>query len=228
MTGLSVVPRSHRFTSAVSKQACSSILVRPASGFLQVSLSKVLRLELSLALPQPSPKHSRSRLTTRREPFHRDWDSLKRAGETRPRQDASKLDMALRGISLCTRNRSQELASSWIRVLAAVFLCSAAFGQKPEFDFFPEFRNVFTVKVRVDNPSVTDDGILERYASSLKADGVTDSEIARRTKLIRTERRALESDYWNRYYSDPRSSFNGAPNAFLSGNGQRAHSRNRT
>jgi hypothetical protein len=45
MSGLSVVPRSRRFSSPISKQACSSILVRPASGFLQVSLSKVLRPE---------------------------------------------------------------------------------------------------------------------------------------------------------------------------------------
>jgi SAM-dependent methyltransferase len=101
------------------------------------------------------------------------------------------------------------------RWLAGVLLCSAAFGQKAEFDFFPEFRNVFTVKVRADNPAVMDQEILEKYASSLKADGVTNSEIARRTQLLRSERRALESDYWNRYYSDPQSKFNTAPNAFL-------------
>jgi len=39
------------FTSAASKQARSSILVRSASGFLQVSLSKVLRPELSSCFP---------------------------------------------------------------------------------------------------------------------------------------------------------------------------------
>lgn len=123
--------------------------------------------------------------------------------------------MVLRRTSVPPRNCSREFVFSWIPILAAVFLCSVAFGQKPEFDFFPEFRNVFTVKVRADNPSVTNDEILERYASALKAEGVTDSEIARRTKLIATERPALESDYWNRYYSDPQSNFNRAPNAFL-------------
>src|SRR5438034_4147021 len=64
LAGLFLVPRSRQFSSAASKQACSSILVRPASGFLQVSLSKVLRPECSAAPRYFSPKHSRSRLTT--------------------------------------------------------------------------------------------------------------------------------------------------------------------
>jgi hypothetical protein len=51
---LSVVPRAHRTGSALSNNASGSIAVRPASGFLQVSLSKVLRPE-SPAAPQTSP-----------------------------------------------------------------------------------------------------------------------------------------------------------------------------
>ncbi len=92
-------------------------------------------------------------------------------------------------------NRGHSVGIAWVG-LAAVFFCSQAFGQKPEFDFFPDFRNVFTVKVRTHNPSIT-------------------NEIARRIALIRTQRRELESDYWNRFYGNSGSNFNRAPNAFL-------------
>src|SRR6266702_3381733 len=99
-------------------------------------------------------------------------------------------------------NRGHSVGIAWVG-LAAVFFCSQAFGQKPEFDFFPDFRNVFTVKVRTHNPSITNDGILEEYASSLKSEGVTETEIARRIALIRSQR-------------------------LSHGNDQRAHSGNRT
>ena len=65
MAGLSVAPRSHRLIRTASKPACSSIVVRPASAFLQASLSKVLRPGHPVAPRRFSPKHSRSRLTTR-------------------------------------------------------------------------------------------------------------------------------------------------------------------
>lgn len=44
---------------------------------------------------------------------------------------------------------------------------------------------------------------------------ITESEIARRIKLLRTEHNTLEADYWTRYYLDPNSNFNHAPNSFL-------------
>ena len=102
------------------------------------------------------------------------------------------------------------------RLLAATLLCSAlAFGQKPEYDFYPEFRNSFVPKLRARKASVTNEEILERYAAKLRSEGVAASEIARRTRLIRTERDGLESDYWNRFYTDRKSNFNKAPNSFL-------------
>src|SRR3989475_3869383 len=55
-------------------------------------------------------------------------------------------------------NRGHSVGIAWVG-LAAVFFCSQAFGQKPEFDFFPDFRNVFTEKVRTQNPSITSEGI---------------------------------------------------------------------
>ena len=105
-----------------------------------------------------------------------------------------------------------------LAVLVTTFLYSAlAFGQKPEYDFYPEFRNSFTPKLRAENPSqsLANEEIVERYAAELKSEGVTGTEITRRTRLILTERNLLEADYWNRYYLDRNSNFNRAPNGFL-------------
>ena len=90
-------------------------------------------------------------------------------------------------------------------------------GQKPEYDFYPEFRNSFTPKLRAENPSqsLTNEQIAERYVAELKTEGVTETEIARRTSLLLTSRNLLEADYWNRYYLDSHSNFNRAPNGFL-------------
>src|SRR5437016_3872246 len=102
------------------------------------------------------------------------------------------------------------------RLLLAMLLFSPlAFGQKPEYDFYPDFRNSFVPKVRAENPLVTNEQILGRYAAQLKTEGLADSEIARRTKLIQAERDLLESDYWNRFYTSTNSNFNKAPNSFL-------------
>ena len=114
--------------------------------------------------------------------------------------------------------RRGKCSAKPLAVLLAALLCSAlAFAQKPEYDFYPEFRNTFTPKLRAENPSLrlTDEEIEERYAAKLKGEGVAEAEIARRARLILTERNALEADYWNRYYLDPGSNFNRAPNGFL-------------
>ncbi|HUG80998.1 MAG TPA: class I SAM-dependent methyltransferase [Bryobacterales bacterium] len=103
-----------------------------------------------------------------------------------------------------------------IRILTAGLLCLvAASAQKPEYDFFREFRNGFTPKMYAENPSVTRDEIVEKYAAKLASEGISANEIARRTSLIRAQRPALESDYWNRYYTDEQSNFNRSPNRFL-------------
>ena len=102
-------------------------------------------------------------------------------------------------------------------LLTTLFYSVLAFGQKPEYDFYPEFRNTFTPRVRAENPSLslTNEDVAGRYAAKLRAERVTESEITRRTKLILTERNLLEADYWNRYYLDSNSNFNRAPNGFL-------------
>jgi SAM-dependent methyltransferase len=102
-------------------------------------------------------------------------------------------------------------------LLTTLFYSVLAFGQKSEYDFYPEFRNTFTPKVRAENPSLslTNEEVAGRYAAKLRTEGVTETEITRRTKLILAERNLLEADYWNRYYLDSNSNFNRAPNGFL-------------
>ena len=56
---------------------------------------------------------------------------------------------------------------------------------------------------------------MERYAAKLGSEGVSETEITRRSRLILTERNSLEADYWNRFYLDSNANFNKAPNEFL-------------
>jgi SAM-dependent methyltransferase len=90
------------------------------------------------------------------------------------------------------------------------------FGQKPEYEFYFEFRTVFGEKLQEENHwSLTTEQVFEKYAAKLKNDGIAESEIARRLKLLRTEHSALEADFYSRYYLDSNSNFNHAPNRFL-------------
>ena len=115
------------------------------------------------------------------------------------------------------RTSSSRSKKALAVLLTALFYSVLAFAQKPEYDFYPGFRNTFTPKVRAENPSrsLTNEEIAGRYAAKLRTGGVTETEITRRTKLILTDRNLLEADYWNRYYLDSNSNFNRAPNGFL-------------
>jgi SAM-dependent methyltransferase len=103
-----------------------------------------------------------------------------------------------------------------VRILVAgILACACALGQKPEYDFYREFRNVFVPQLRSQEPSISEDGIAERYAVKLRATGIGETEISRQLRLIRSDRALLESDYWNRFYLNDRSNFNRTPNEFL-------------
>jgi SAM-dependent methyltransferase len=93
--------------------------------------------------------------------------------------------------------------------------CTYGWSQKPEYDFYSEFRNVFVPQLRSQEHSITEDGIVERYAEKLRTEGIDGSEVSRRLKLIRSQRKLLEVDYWNRFYLNDKSNFNREPNAFL-------------
>ena len=91
-----------------------------------------------------------------------------------------------------------------------------AIAQNPEYEFYPEFRMGFSQKVQEENHwSLTGARVIEKYAAKLKSDGIAESEISRRLKLLQTERPALEADFYSRTYLDDNSNFNHAPNGFL-------------
>lgn len=49
------------------------------------------------------------------------------------------------------------------RLVVGMLMCSTlAFAQKAEYDFYHEFRNSFVPTLRAENPSVTDEEILQR------------------------------------------------------------------
>ena len=101
--------------------------------------------------------------------------------------------------------------------LLTTLLCSVlAFSQKPEYEFYFHFRTGFAEKVQEENHwSLTNEQVVEKYAAKLKSDGISESEIARRLRLLRTEHAALEADFYSRTYLDSNSNFNHAPNGFL-------------
>jgi SAM-dependent methyltransferase len=89
-------------------------------------------------------------------------------------------------------------------------------GQKPEYEFYYEFRKDFSQKLQEANHfALTGAQVLERYAAKLKSDGISEEEITRRIRLIRTDRSALDADYYSRFYLDSGANFNHDPNAFL-------------
>ncbi|MGB9457185.1 MAG: class I SAM-dependent methyltransferase [Bryobacteraceae bacterium] len=99
---------------------------------------------------------------------------------------------------------------------AVLFFSTLLLGQKPEYDFYSEYRT-FMSGLWTKNPSITPAEIHEAYSSKLKRDGVPEAEIARRLRLLTTAGPQLEADRWNRFYLDPthKKEYNQEPNAFL-------------
>ncbi|HEV3485618.1 MAG TPA: hypothetical protein VG106_09440 [Vicinamibacterales bacterium] len=104
-----------------------------------------------------------------------------------------------------------------IRLLSCVLLagaCAIASAQVPEYDFYPEFRR-WVQSLGLGGGRASSERLWEEYRSKLTADGVPASEIERRLTLLRTKREDLERDFWNRFFTVEKPSFNTAPNAFL-------------
>jgi SAM-dependent methyltransferase len=104
-----------------------------------------------------------------------------------------------------------------VRLLMATLLCSAlVFGQKPEYDFYGDFR-AFMSSLWMKNPSIAPEQILDAYSAKLKSERVSGIEIARRQRLLTRERPQLEADRWDRYYQDNKNKedYNQGANAFL-------------
>jgi len=96
-----------------------------------------------------------------------------------------------------------------------LFVCQSCWAQKPEYDFYPEFRNTFAPTFYLARPASSLKDVVAAYAAELKAKGIDPNEIARREQLILENKPALEADYWDRFYLDPNSKVNRGPNAFL-------------
>jgi len=99
--------------------------------------------------------------------------------------------------------------------LLVSLVCQSSWGQKPEYDFYLEFRNVIAPKFYLAHPASTLKDAVAGYVADLKAEGIDSREIARREQLILGSKPALEADYWDRFYLDPTSKVNRGPNAFL-------------
>src|SRR5258708_989914 len=104
--------------------------------------------------------------------------------------------------------------SLWRRVLLASWFCALAFAQKPEYDFYSEYRP-WAAQLRRGDRSIALPQLIERYTVKLKQEGIADAEIARRVNLIRTSRNPLEDDFWNRFFTQGKAIYNTAPNGFL-------------
>jgi hypothetical protein len=68
--------------------------------------------------------------------------------------------------------RAGVRSSARLAVLLTMLSCSGlACGQKPGYDFYPEFRNSFTPTLRAENPSLslTSEEIVDRHAAKLKS-----------------------------------------------------------
>jgi protein-L-isoaspartate O-methyltransferase len=114
--------------------------------------------------------------------------------------------------------------SSWsahtaitVALLFSILSCSEhAFAQKSEYEFYYDFRTVFSEQVQEANHwSLTNEQVFEKYADKLRSGAVPEPEIARRLKLLRTEHAALEADFYSRFYLDSNANFSHAPNRFL-------------
>ena|SRR5438094_379463 len=100
-------------------------------------------------------------------------------------------------------------------LFVALVVGQTCWGQNPEYDFYPEFRNVVAPKFYLANPGLSFKDVVARYVADLRAQGIDSTEIARRERLILESKPALDADYWDRFYLAPTSKVNRGPNAFL-------------
>jgi hypothetical protein len=84
---------------------------------------------------------------------------------------------------LLVKDKCETWSTRSAKVLAALvtaLLCSVlAFGQKPEYEFYFDFRKDFSPTLQEKNHwSLTNEQVIWKYAAKLKSDGISDTEIA--------------------------------------------------
>jgi SAM-dependent methyltransferase len=82
-----------------------------------------------------------------------------------------------------------------------------------DYDWYPTFRA--WMQGSVSATSRSPDAVAQRYADSLKGEGIAPGEIERRLTLLRTNGRDLETYFWNRFFTADTPNVNTEPNAFL-------------
>ncbi|MDX2153506.1 MAG: class I SAM-dependent methyltransferase [Bryobacteraceae bacterium] len=87
-------------------------------------------------------------------------------------------------------------------------------AQNPAFEFYSEFRGWSRRQFQMDR-TLTEDQLIDKYAQRLRSEGVGAAEVNRRVEILRNSKLQLEDDFWNRFFSDPKTNYNRAPNAFL-------------
>jgi SAM-dependent methyltransferase len=102
-----------------------------------------------------------------------------------------------------------------LRYFALVMLVASATlaAQVTEYDWYPSFRAWVQSSVPMGQRSP--DALAQRYREKLTNEGVSSAEIERRLTLLLTKRQELENDFWNRFFTIDKPTFNTEPNAFL-------------
>ena len=107
--------------------------------------------------------------------------------------------------------------SSILHIVLSVTLCVAPLGvggQSQDADWYREFRSWFNSTIPLAERERID-VVAQRYRAKLEAEGVAAAEIDRRVGLLRAQRRELENDFWNRFFTLEKPDFSTEPNAFL-------------
>jgi hypothetical protein len=75
-----------------------------------------------------------------------------------------------------------------LAVILAMLLCpDLTICPRPEYEFYFKFRKDFSQKLHEENHfSLTQEQVFEKYAAKLNNEGISESEITRRLKLLRT------------------------------------------
>jgi hypothetical protein len=71
-----------------------------------------------------------------------------------------------------------------VLLFVGLLMCQPCWGQKSEYDSYPEFRNVIGPKFREAHPTSSLKDVVSAYAADLNAHGIDEREIERRTELI--------------------------------------------
>jgi SAM-dependent methyltransferase len=110
-------------------------------------------------------------------------------------------------------SKREILPAAVMLSLALLTLTASPAAQIKEYDWYASFRNWAQNSVpRLQRAPET---IAELYQQKLAADGVEPEEIERRLTLLRTKRQEMENDFWNRFFTIEKATFNTEPNAFL-------------